>query len=167
MWASTTCTSTVRATTQKSCRRCKNTSGGPWVCCSRVAAAPIVGHPFLILPHVYFPRTCKACSSRSASFERTTFLLLASLCKALRKYALPLVTGVIVAMVWKNTAEDSYWTARARALCISEGRGQERAEEGEEGARCPELIGLSHEVTHDAIIPGWQILGHDVPSLDP
>ncbi|CAE7943964.1 nhaA [Symbiodinium sp. KB8] len=44
----------------------------------------------------------------------------------LQKYALPLVTGVIVAMVWKNTAEDSYWT-----------------------------------VTHDPIIPGWQILGHD------
>ena len=78
-------------------------------------------HPFL--PHAFFP--CKACLSRPASFERTMFLLPAGLCKALRKYALPLVTGVIVAMVWKNTAEDSYWTATARALCISEGRGHE------------------------------------------
>jgi len=44
----------------------------------------------------------------------------------MQKYALPLVLGVVIAMIWKNVDEDSYWTA-----------------------------------THDPVIPGWQIMGHD------
>ena len=87
-------------------------------------------------------------------------------CPDLRKYALPLVTGVIVAMVWKNTAEDSYWTARAGALRISERQRGLIREERKPGSPCSGVTAL-YKVTHDPIIPGWQILGHDVPSLDP
>ena len=48
--------------------------------------------------------------SAVVSFLLSHFLL--SLFSFLRKYALPLVMGVVIAMIWKNVDEDTYWTAR-------------------------------------------------------